>query len=356
MSLLELSFQEVEELLETVLNNKKLVKLSSEKEDVFVVFSHSEAQDILLSRYIRARALEEAIKEELPSRASIEALIEERSLNAGDQEAIVELESKVKAQQRLLNMTKIEGRRKPIQETVDKYEKEIRKLQHKNEQLFVLTQEFRADEEAVLYLAWAATYKIDGERYWPSFKDFEASTDLILRNDVIEKFTDFNRGLSVSHIRYLARHVLWRIRYTAALKVGGPLFPRGLHDLTTDQQSLMYWSNYYQSIYEMMPDDQPSDDVIEDDDALNAYMEAYFKEREQERSGGKLKRRSGGKGKLSAEASDEVIVTTNHPDYLQLSYSDKRIKSNTESTEVAVVSPDSRRARNRRAASKNKQG
>jgi hypothetical protein len=356
MPLLELSFQEVEELLENVLNNKKLVKLSSEKGEIFVVFSHSNAQDILLSRYIRARALMEAIKEELPSRADIEALIVKRSLVSGDQAVITELESKIKAQQRLLTMTKIEGRRKPIQEIIDRHEKEVLGLKQKSEQLFVLTQEFRADEEAVLYLAWAATYKIDGERYWPTFEDFEASTDLILRNDIIEEFTEFNRGLSVPHIRYLARHVLWRIRYTAGLKVGGPLFPRGLHDLTTDQQSLLYWSNYYQSIYEMLPDDQPSDDVIEDDEALNAYMENYFKQREQERSGGKLKRRSGGKGKLSAETSDEVIVTTNHPDYLQLSYSEQRIKSEAEESEVAVVSPDSRRARNRRAAKKNKQG
>ena len=95
---------------------------------------------------------------------------------------------------------------------------------------------------------------------------------------------------------------------------------------------------------------------INDDEALDSYMEAYFKQREQERSGGRLKRRSGGKGKLSAESSDEVIVTTNHPDYLRTTYSEKRAASSEGPSDVEVVAPNSRRARNRRAAKRNRRG
>jgi hypothetical protein len=350
MATIELSFQEVEELLESVINNRKLVKLNSKKGDKFIILSHPSAQDILAGRYIRERALLEAIKEELPSREDIEKLIEERQLGQGDKRSISELEAKIKAQQRLLNMTRIEGRRKPIEETIACYEEELTSIKAKSEHLFVLTQEFRADEESMWYLAWAASFEISGERCWSSFEAFEAETDLALRSSIMEQFAKFNRGLPASHIRYLARHVLWRIRYTAGLKLGGPVFLRGLHDLTPDQQSLLYWSNYYQSIYEMLPDDQPDEDTINDDEELDAYMEAYFKQREQERNQGRLKRRSGGKGKLSAETSDEVIVTTNHPEYLSMAYSEDRVKSGADNPDVQIVSPNSRRARNMRAA------
>jgi len=351
---LDLSFQEVEELLEQIVHNKKLVQLDSSKGEVFVVFSHPAADDVIKSRHVRARALLEAKKEELPTHDDIVAVIEERGIiTEADKQKMQALRDRIAGQRRVRSLTKIEGRRKPIDESIERLSKELSDLENKGADMFLLTQEYRADEESLLFLTWASTYTIDGTRYWESFSDFEKETDLRLRINALIEYTKFNRGMSASTVRYLARHVIWRIPYSSALKIGGPLFPRGLHDLTADQKSLLYWSNFYQSIYEMMPDEQPSDDVIEDDEKLDAYMEAYYKRREQERSGGRLKRGSGGSGKLSTNNSDEVIVTTNHPDYLSLGYSDKRIKSESAS-EVEVIAPNSRRARNRRAAKRNR--
>lgn len=347
----ELSYQEVEELLETIINNKKLVRIESAEGPRFVVFSFPAADDILSSRCVREMALIEATKEELPSREEMEETIKSRGLV--DHDKIKELQERINAQERLLTLTKIEGRRKSIQENMDRFSKEISELQAESIYLHALTREYRADEESLLYLAWSATHALNGKKYWKDFQAFEDETDIVFRTSIIDKYADFNRGASTEEIRYLARHVLWRIRYTAGLKLGGSLFTRGLQDLTPDQQSLLYWSNYYHSIYEMLPDDQPDDDTIADDEALDAYMEVYFKQREQERNQGRLKRRSGGKGKLSAESSDEVIVTTNHPDYLKMAYSEERVKASG-SSEVEEVAPNSRRARNRRAARRNR--
>ncbi len=168
------------------------------------------------------------------------------------------------------------------------------------------------------------------------------------RDSLVTQYADFNRGLSEGEVRFLARHIIWRIRYSAALKIGGPLFRRGLFDLTPDQQALMYWSNFYQSIYDMMPDEKPHEDIIENDEDLDAFMSEYFKRREAEQNDGTLKRKSGGKGNLSTRESGEVIVTTNHPDYLSTVYSEERVKAGESSNEVEVISPNSRRARNRR--------
>jgi len=354
----DLSFQEVEELLEGILNDKKLTNLDSETGPKFVVFSHPTADEILYSRYRWEHALLEAQEKELPSIKDIDKILSEKEvISSEDTQRIQELEEKIVAQRRLLQLTKISGRRKPIEETIDSHLKEIRELEAKRESFYYLTQEKKADEESVLYLAWAASHDIDGNKYWPTFQDFEDEQALIFRNNLILEFTAFNRGLPSKTIRYLARHSLWRIRYTAALKIGGSLFSRDLDDLTPNQLNLLYWSNYYQSIYEMMPDDQPEDDVIKDDEALDKYMEAYFKRREAERNEGRTTKRgsSSSKGKLSAwDKGEELIITPAHPEYMSLQYSEERVKSGDGSNEVETLSPNSRQARNRRAKHREK--
>ena len=354
----EFSFQEIEEILEGILNNRKLIKIETPPTTHFIIFSYPGAEEILHSRYIRERAFLEAKKESLPSIEDITRMLEERQvITEDDRQKIKDLEEKLVAQRRLLQITKISGRRKPIEEAIERYTKEIDELKAKGDNYYYLSQERKADEEAMLYLAWAASYSINGGKYWDSFKSFEKETDLLFRTQIIYEFSIFNKGLPTKTIRYIARHSLWRIRYVAALKTGGPLFVRGLGDLTPDQINLLYWSNYYQSIYEMMPDDQPDDDVIKDDEALDQYMETYFKRRQEDRNEGKVKRRASasGKSKLSAwEKGEELIITPAHPEYMQMAYSEKRVNSVDGSSDVEVISPNSRRARNKRARTKEK--
>jgi len=211
----ELSYQEVEELLENVINNKKLVKVESSESTLFVIFSFPAADDILASRCTREQALIEATKEELPSKEEMEEVVKERGLL--DHDKIGELKEKIKAQERLLSLTKIEGRKKPIEENIVRISNEVFKLKSQADHMYALTREYRADEEALLYLAWASTHTLTGAKYWPDFQTFENETDIIFRTSIIDKYADFNRGLGTKEVRFLARHVLWRIRYTAGL-------------------------------------------------------------------------------------------------------------------------------------------
>jgi len=101
----------------------------------------------------------------------------------------------------------------------------------------------------------------------------------------------------------------------------------------------LYWSNFYQSIYEMMPDDQPDDSVIKDDEALDSHMELYFKKREEERKDSKSSKRGvGSQSKLDAwDRGDELIITPAHPAYHDLQYSEERLKDTvTESSDVVI--------------------
>lgn len=353
-----LTYQQVEELLESILSNKKLVHLESAAGSKFLLLCHPTNHETICSRYIRKKALAEARQEGLASREEVERLIKERRiLTPADEVRIKELEEKIAGQRRLLQITKIEGRRKPIQENIDRFQLELATIRNKGRDFIYLSAEAKADEEAILYLAWVAAHDLEGRKYWTTFADFEAERDLLFRNSLIEAFTVFNAGVPTNTMRFIARHHLWRIRYTAGLKIGGRLFSRELSDLTPDQVSLLNWSAYYQIVHEMMPDDAPDEETIADDEALDAHMDAVRKKHEEERNEGRVKRRGSAskKGKLSAwDRGEELIITSAHPEYMNMAYSDKRIKAGEDVSEVEVISPNSRRARNRAQARRNR--
>ncbi len=115
---------------------------------------------------------------------------------------------------------------------------------------------------------------------------------------------------------------MWRIRYVTSQKVSDPLFGVPASQYTNDMLNLAYWSNFYQNIYEMLPRDRPSDLVIEDDDALDAYMKEYYAERTREDASERSKGKN--RGKLSAFDKEEVIVTKSNELYQDIEYDKPR--------------------------------
>lgn len=71
------------------------------------------------------------------------------------------------------------------------------------------------------------------------------------------------------------------------------------------QLSLVQWVRWYKSIYEMLPNDKPEDDVIEDDVALDRWFQQYLRE-----SARKLGQRGGdSKYDLVGEGRREQPIT-----------------------------------------------
>jgi hypothetical protein len=106
--------------------------------------------------------------------------------------------------------------------------------------------------------------------------------------------------------------------------------------------NLAYWSHFYQNIYEMLPEDQPSHDVIEDDESLDAYLEDYYRERKKDNYA--RRSRSGHKGRLSAFDSEEVIVTRSNELYEDVDYDDpKEARSIKDRNEVRKLTKSSKK-------------
>jgi len=156
---------------------------------------------------------------------------------------------------------------------------------------------------------------------------------------VIVAFAIFSVGIPNKTIRYLARSTSWRIRYMAAQKNGGKLFKREISDYSVDMLNLMYWSSFYASLSEMMPDDRPPESIIDDDDALDSFMNNYFKE--QSREDTSIRGKKQGKGNTSAWDHDETLVTRSNPVYGDVSYSEThaeklRKKGNSDLSDLSI--------------------
>jgi hypothetical protein len=140
---------------------------------------------------------------------------------------------------------------------------------------------------------------------------------------VLSEFMLFYGGISTSIIRAIARGSLWRIRYVTSMKTSEPLFGVPASQYTNDMLSLAYWSHYYQNVFEMLPDSQPPEDIIADDEALDAYLKDYYDEQKRESLGRRHHKPIRG-GKLSAFDKDEVIVTRANEMYEDIVYDESR--------------------------------
>ena len=147
-------------------------------------------------------------------------------------------------------------------------------------------------------------------------------TNLVFKDKVLFEFLRFYSGIDTRVIRYLARSNMWRIRYVTSQKTADQLFGCSTSQYTNDMLNLAYWSNYYQNIYEMLPEDRPPDLVIEDDESLDAYMQHYYDERHKDEAVRRSKSKTG--GKLSAFDKEEVIVTQSSELYEDIKYDKPR--------------------------------
>ena len=199
-----------------------------------------------------------------------------------------------------------------------------------------LTCEAKAAERRTLYFISKCVLDFDTEKpYWKCVSDFEDLTDESFKFDTVTEFIQFVSGVPVAVIRQIARSGSWRVRYAAGKKLGVDLFGRAIKDFTVDQLNLIQWSDYYAGINEMLPEDRPPESIIEDDVALDAYMEEYFEERNREDVARKHSKGRSSKMK-SAFDHDEVIVTKAHPLYKDIKYS-KTPKKLQDSEKVTVT-------------------
>lgn len=316
-----LTDSEVECYINKITSKQNIVVIDK----IWLVFQHPSNLIKQKADVIYSYEYEKALEEGLLDHKSLEELITKRRLfTSEDQEKLDKLNNKRKAQQVLLaKTTVVKANQDRVKKIIHSLDEEIRKLSFKKTSMLTMSAEVKANEEKTLFLCWSSIYdELGTSKYWSTFDDFKNTTDLFFRDKVLSKFIEFYGGSPNDVIRYIARHNLWRIRYVNSQKTSEQLFGVPTVEYTNDMLSLAYWSNYYDNIYQMMPEDRPSDLIIEDDEALDAYMKSYYEERNRQDASRRSTKRS--PGKLSAFDSEEVIVTASNELYQDIKYDKPR--------------------------------
>lgn len=322
---MDITHEQLERYLCKIFTGVDILYIKHGSEDICIEFRQPDNTIKLRANLVYDKAYDKAISEGMLATDDLKKLIKERNIfTEEDEDKLEELESKLHGQEMLLAKTLVvKARQDRLKKIINKLKEEINELQLKKTSKLIMSAEAKAEEERSLFFCWACTYDADkNELYWKIYEDLLKETSIVLRDKILIEFLKFYRGINNRLIRFIARNNLWRIRYVTSQKTSDPLFGLPTSQYTNDMLNLSYWSNYYQNIYEMLSEDRPPDLIIEDDEALDAYMMSYYDERTREDAARRSKGKT--KGKLSAFDKEEVIVTKSNELYEDIKYDKPR--------------------------------
>ena len=354
----DLSLEVLENHINEIVSGEKLVYIvTSNGSAVPMILLHPYPSDLLRSKHVYDTTLAQAKVDGLMDYDSMDDVLLARGLyTEDDKDAVEKKRSQMRGQKKLLpRYTVVPQKREQIHENINRMAQEIREIEMKRERYLLMTDEYKARESQLLYTTWACCYHfINDDLYWPTYEYFVGEPDVVFRRNAVAEVSLLTRGKSIKLIRFISRSNLWRLRFSPVFKYGGELFSRKNYQHTVDMMALSYWSLFYQSIYEMMPDDQPSESVIEDDDALDAYLEELHRTRSRERVSGK---QQGKKGVTSAYDHGEVIITKQDPYYKDAPYTKQRKRDkNSDGSKATMLSEKERLGQNKERLRKRRVG
>lgn len=339
--MVELSYEELDSYIQQICIGEKLVYVKDRLGgEVPLLLRYPTSRSRRQAEHAYKQAFAEAERLELPSIDEMEVVARERGIfSAADEEKVRVLRGKMSGQRAVLaKTTRIPARRERLTANILRLQDEIATLEFKKETALEMTKERKASEEKFLFLTRRGVFDpVTEELYWGTEEVFEDEPDFIFRKRVFLEYIVFSHGIRQSHIRAIARSNLWRLRYITATKLSEGLFDQPIGSYSVDQLTVLYWSHFYQSVYEMMSDERPPDNIIEDDEALDAYMADWHADRNREAVASREKK---GKsyGQSSAWDHDETLVMRSNPIHKDVVYSETAADKHSGQTTVDAAS------------------
>lgn len=316
------TIEELQQAIDEIVSGERLVNIETKGGIRYVLFKYPTRKAIRLADIQMEQTIAKAIKDKHLTEEQMLEIIKERKIwTEKDDEVVEELRERIiKWQDKLKNPDITTKSRDTILEAVKGFEEKIFEAEYKKEIMMVNTAERKGRQSKYEYLVYFCSYDPESEeRIWGNYLTYCRCMDTELKNRLLGELLRYLSGRTTAEVRFIARSNLWRISYSVAQKTNTPLYPNAVIDLTPDQTNLAWWSSYYQGINEMMPEDQPPDSIVEDDEALDKFMEELHKERAKERQDAR-KDRKNPFGSKSARHMKEQLIMQGNPEYLDLEY------------------------------------
>lgn len=287
-----LAAHEVEKIIQSIMSGRNIAIIKNKQDqDTTVSFSPPSIEERVYLDFIYETELKKALSYRIPTEKEIIDLAkkngvwtdyEDNYINKFNE--IIEY-SKTKAKEAVSTIA-----RKNIEKQIKQAESNRQKIQEKYHELLNRSAESIAREAQIIYLVSRITKTLDGQFLWANINN---SQDQVLIWNTVKAYHDVTAQIDLKLIRQIARSSSWRLRWNISKDNCMGLFGRHVRDLSDIQTSLIYWSQVYDSAYQSM--DCPQDDVFQNDEKFDQWLEEQSAKRKTERINKELdKKRSDG--------------------------------------------------------------
>ena len=183
------------------------------------------------------------------------------------------------------------------------------------------TVEYLATVEKYKKLVFLLTYK-HGKRVWKDWCAFIRTEDTFVTKLMNSAF--FNPDLTETNLRFLSHNEPWRSTWVASKKSGN-LFSRPMADMTDYQRIIVSWSLVYDSVYEHP--DCPSDEAINDDLQLDAWLLIQSEKRKSQQTGNEVSKMISDNPRINDAQEVGIIVDSFEDAKRVYNLNDRSVKS-----------------------------
>ena len=271
--------EEIEKRIQEILYGKTIVELecNNGESNTFIIRSMTGKENAIVN-YTHQKAIEDGRKARLCTQPELIRLFKKNG--TWTEEDDIKIESLQTGIMRLQNMLPDyefqKARQHSIKNRISKAQKELAQLESDKHGLFTHCLEYRAQDVKFRKVTFYCLESIDEQPIW-TWEEFQNFTDFIFINNVMRAYIN-SFILPTEIIRELARSPQWRYRWNS-VKNGADVFGYAVSEWSDAQNSLIYWSLYYDNVFE-----HPNCpmNLVNNDEALDAWMEKDNKKREKD--------------------------------------------------------------------------
>lgn len=159
------------------------------------------------------------------------------------------------------NSFKLPDKKKAVKKSLDNFKKQLNSILAKKEELYSNTLEGYANSIKNEYIISNTLYKDNVLIFHKN-----NTNNYLLFNNIVNELNKYS--ISIVDFKKLARSHIWRSYWN--VKKNNVFDDSGNKELTDDQRTLIGITHMYDRVYEHP--ECPSDEIIEDDDALEGWM------------------------------------------------------------------------------------
>lgn len=164
-------------------------------------------------------------------------------------------------------------KQKQLRKKLQANEHKVGEKKRTKSQLFNCSAETRATEISRRFMVMMSTENLKGVPKWETEEEFMGECDIDLIYNLALAYYNCNI-FPEAELREMARSGQWRFKWNAS-KNGIDLFGKPISEWSEMQDALVYWSQFYDYVFECP--ERPSQLIIDDDDACDAWVNDQLK-------------------------------------------------------------------------------